>query len=47
MDDTVLRSHIGLYVNAFSRDLGPEGDRAVAHFLDQFARAQGDPSTQP
>jgi 1,4-dihydroxy-6-naphthoate synthase len=47
MDDTVLRSHIGLYVNAFSRDLGPEGDRAVAYFLDQFARAQGDPSTQP
>lgn len=33
MDEAVLRSHIGLYVNAFSRDLGPEGDRAVSHFL--------------
>jgi 1,4-dihydroxy-6-naphthoate synthase len=38
MDESVLRSHIGLYVNAFSRDLGPEGDRAVAHFLDLQAR---------
>ena len=33
MDETVLRSHIDLYVNAFSRDLGAEGERAVAHFL--------------
>ncbi len=38
MDEAVLRSHIALYVNAFSRDLGPEGDRAVAHFLDLQAR---------
>jgi 1,4-dihydroxy-6-naphthoate synthase len=38
MDESVLRSHIALYVNAFSRDLGPEGDRAVAHFLDLQAR---------
>jgi 1,4-dihydroxy-6-naphthoate synthase len=32
MDEAVLRSHIDLYVNAFSRDLGIEGDLAVAHF---------------
>jgi 1,4-dihydroxy-6-naphthoate synthase len=38
MDDAVLRSHIGLYVNGFSRDLGAEGDRAVAHFLEMQAR---------
>ncbi|MBW8890449.1 MAG: 1,4-dihydroxy-6-naphthoate synthase [Fibrobacteres bacterium] len=38
MDESVLRSHIALYVNAFSRDLGPEGDRAVAHFLELQAR---------
>jgi 1,4-dihydroxy-6-naphthoate synthase len=38
MEDAVLRSHIGLYVNGFSRDLGQEGDRAVAHFLEMQAR---------
>lgn len=38
MDEAVLRSHIALYVNGFSRDLGPEGDRAVAHFLELQAR---------
>ncbi|HSH70504.1 MAG TPA: MqnA/MqnD/SBP family protein, partial [Deferrisomatales bacterium] len=29
MDDAVMRDHIGLYVNAFSLDLGDEGKRAV------------------
>lgn len=29
MDESVMRSHIGLYVNRFSLDLGPEGHRAV------------------
>ena len=29
IDDAVMRDHIGLYVNAFSRDLGDEGMRAV------------------
>lgn len=33
MDDAVLRSHIDLYVNEFSLDLGPVGDAAVAYFL--------------
>jgi 1,4-dihydroxy-6-naphthoate synthase len=43
MDEAVLRSHIGLYVNAFSRDLGPDGDRAVSHFLDLQARFSRSP----
>ena len=29
MDETVMRSHIGLYVNDFTRDLGSEGTEAV------------------
>lgn len=35
MSDAVLRSHIDLYVNAFSRDIGPEGEAAVAYFLER------------
>lgn len=46
MDEAVLRSHIALYVNGFSRDLGPEGDRAVAHFLAQQARFSRNPYPQ-
>jgi 1,4-dihydroxy-6-naphthoate synthase len=38
LEDAVMRAHIGLYVNAFTRDLGDEGGRAVAHFLDLQAR---------
>lgn len=45
MDETVLRSHIDLYVNAFSRDLGPEGERAVAHFQAMQERMSGQGST--
>jgi 1,4-dihydroxy-6-naphthoate synthase len=30
LSDDVCRRHIALYVNAFSRDLGEEGERAVA-----------------
>lgn len=33
LDDTVIRQHIGLYVNDFSRDIGDEGLRAVAELL--------------
>lgn len=33
MAEDVLRSHIDLYVNGFSLDLGPEGDEAVRFFL--------------
>jgi 1,4-dihydroxy-6-naphthoate synthase len=44
MDESVLRSHIDLYVNGFSRDLGPEGEGAVAHFLELQARFRPDTS---
>jgi len=37
LDDTVIDSHIGLYVNGFSRDLGEEGVTAVETLL---ARAE-------
>jgi 1,4-dihydroxy-6-naphthoate synthase len=30
MEDWVMRSHIDLYVNDFSTDLGPVGQRAIA-----------------
>jgi 1,4-dihydroxy-6-naphthoate synthase len=33
MDEQVTREHIGLYVNDFSVDLGPEGQHAVEVFL--------------
>jgi 1,4-dihydroxy-6-naphthoate synthase len=33
MDEPVLRSHIDLYVNGYSRDLGTEGEAAVALFF--------------
>jgi 1,4-dihydroxy-6-naphthoate synthase len=35
MADTVLQSHIDLYVNGFSRDIGPEGEAAVEFFLSR------------
>jgi 1,4-dihydroxy-6-naphthoate synthase len=38
MADDVLQSHIDLYVNAFSRDIGPEGEAAVAYFLSRQHR---------
>jgi 1,4-dihydroxy-6-naphthoate synthase len=37
MSDDVMRSHIGLYVNEFSDDLGDVGREAVRAL---FARAQ-------
>jgi 1,4-dihydroxy-6-naphthoate synthase len=37
MAEDVLRSHIDLYVNDFSRDLGPDGEAAVRHFLERQA----------
>lgn len=33
IDDQVIRDHIGLYVNDYSLDLGPEGMAAVNNFL--------------
>ena len=37
MDDEVTRQHIDLYVNRFSADVGPEGERAI---LELFSRAR-------
>ena len=38
MADAVLQSHIDLYVNDFSRDIGPEGEAAVEFFLSRRRR---------
>jgi 1,4-dihydroxy-6-naphthoate synthase len=35
MDDQVMKSHIALYVNDFSIDLGEEGIRAVGRLFDE------------
>ena len=35
LDPRVVRSHIELYVNEYSDDLGPDGEAAVAFFLAQ------------
>ncbi len=37
MDESVMRSHVELYVNEFSRDLGPEGESAVRELLSRAA----------
>jgi 5,8-dihydroxy-2-naphthoate synthase len=39
MSDAVLQSHIDLYVNGFSRDIGPEGEAAVEFFLSRQTRS--------
>jgi len=39
MDPEVIRSHIGLYVNQYSRDLGDEGLQAVRELLRRGAAA--------
>ena len=44
MDRSVIRQHIDLYVNQFSRDLGDEGRKAVGVLLD---RAEGAGLLQP
>ena len=35
MNDEVMRSHIALYVNAFSEDVGKEGIEAVQAFFSR------------
>lgn len=37
MDETVMRQHIDLYVNDYSLNLGADGKKAVAQFLDIFS----------
>jgi 1,4-dihydroxy-6-naphthoate synthase len=34
MDDEVMRQHIALYVNDFTRDYGEEGEAAIRHLLE-------------
>ena len=36
--DSAIESHIGLYVNEYTRDLGPQGQAAVDYF---FAHQRG------
>ena len=48
LDDTAIQSHIGLYVNDYTRDLGPEGHAAVSFLLDQcHRRAVGTAASPP
>ena len=35
MEDEVIRQHIALYVNDFTRDYGPEGTAAIEYLLDK------------
>jgi 1,4-dihydroxy-6-naphthoate synthase len=41
MSEPVLQAHIDLYVNAFTRDIGPEGEAAVAFFLSRQGQSRG------
>jgi 1,4-dihydroxy-6-naphthoate synthase len=34
MDETVMRKHIGLYVNEFTRDMGVEGKNAIRKLIE-------------
>ncbi|HEV2123124.1 MAG TPA: MqnA/MqnD/SBP family protein, partial [Chloroflexota bacterium] len=38
MEDDVMRQHIALYVNDFTRDYGPEGEAAIRHLLTTAER---------
>jgi 1,4-dihydroxy-6-naphthoate synthase len=38
MEDDVMRQHIALYVNDFTRNYGPEGESAIAHLLETAER---------
>jgi 1,4-dihydroxy-6-naphthoate synthase len=35
LDENVIRAHIALYVNEYSKDLGADGRAAVTYFLEQ------------
>jgi len=47
MDDEVMRAHIGLYVNAYSDDLGEEGIAAVEDFFARASAAGLIPGARP
>ena len=38
MEDDVMRQHIALYVNDFTRDYGAEGEAAIEHLLGTAER---------
>jgi 1,4-dihydroxy-6-naphthoate synthase len=38
MEDDVMRQHIALYVNEFTRNYGPEGESAISHLLGTAER---------
>jgi len=40
LEDSVINDHIGLYVNAFSEDLGAEGTAAIEFFLKKGRQAE-------
>jgi 1,4-dihydroxy-6-naphthoate synthase len=46
LDDSVIKEHIGLYVNTFSEDLGEEGLAAVRFFLQKGSQAGIFPKSQ-
>lgn len=46
IDLEVVRSHIGLYVNDFSRDLGNEGFAAIETFLEMGRKAGALPTSR-
>ena len=39
LEDSIINNHIGLYVNAFSEDLGAEGMAAIEFFLEKGRQA--------
>ena len=45
MDDEVMRQHIDLYVNEFTRDYGAEGTAAITHLLATAERLRIVPSS--
>ena len=47
MDDAVMQKHIGLYVNAFTRDLGPTGQKAIRTLYDHATRLRVLPDLHP
>ena len=45
LEEAVVQSHIGLYVNDFSRDLGSEGWAAIGAFLEKGRKAGALPAS--
>ncbi len=45
LDNIVIQQHIDLYVNAYSKQIGPEGEKAVTLFFEKARRAGLMPSS--